>query len=356
MPGVHCEGCLASIAGILAEVAGATLVDGDPESKRITVAYDDHVVSLSTVEGALSAGGFPVDEPARPLRFLLGAVMVAAVLAVAGHLAGYQGYVYGLAVPRAFNRLAPPVVGVVAGAAAFFSPCVFPLLPGYVSWFLLGSAPSEVDGRRAELARSLRLGAVAAAGVMAVDVVVFAVIATVGAASPFTADVRKEGWALLAVRFCAGAVIAAMGVRALYGRGGWGGIPVRLGKAAGARAAGATGTRGMFVYGLTYNAAGIACTGPILLGLMLFYALISRQALAAFVAFTLTMGILMVGVTVLVGLARSGLVARLRRSTQSVQRVGGAVLVAVGVYTMAIHSFPWGRELFVRVFLRHVLS
>lgn len=51
-----------------------------------------------------------------------------------------------------------------------------------------------------------------------------------------------------------------------------------------------------------YNAAGLGCTGPILLALVL-YALASGQALLAFAVFSLTMAALMFSVTLLSGLA-----------------------------------------------------
>jgi len=109
----------------------------------------------------------------------------------------------------------------------------------------------------------------------------------------------------------------------------------------------------MFLYGLFYNAAGIGCTGPILLSVMLF-ALTAGSAAAAFgafLAFSLTMGTLMTGVTIIAGLSQVLLVRRLRLATPFLHRLGGVVMILVGSYTAISLATGPGRELFVRLLL-----
>lgn len=249
-----------------------------------------------------------------------------------------------MAIPQAFGSLNIVAVAAIAGVAAFFSPCVFPLLPGYASYYLMAA-----QGERVRLARSLFLGAIAALGIVAVNLVVGGVIALLAEAAPFQPDPRQDSPAILAGRFAAGLVIALVGVRALLGHTSAHRLPQFVAKAT-AGAGTRLGARGFFLYGLTYNAAGIGCTGPILLGLKL-YALVTGQALTAFGTFALTMGALMVVVTALVGLAQTTLIGRLRGATHAVQRVGAVMLTVVGTYTMLVLSFGPGRELFVRIFL-----
>lgn len=73
----------------------------------------------------------------------------------------------------------------------------------------------------------------------------------------------------------------------------------------------------MFLYGVFYNAAGIGCTGPVLLSLVLFALTVgsAARALGAFAVFSLVMGTLMVGVTVLAGFSQALLAQRLRVAT-----------------------------------------
>lgn len=351
VPGVRCEGCLHTIREALGELPSVSWIAGDPQTKTVTVDYDPRRVSPAEIASLLGRTGFPTDpiDASTPglagRRVLLLAAGGAMFLALVGHILGFQAFIYGLMLPKAFDRLGTVTVGMVAGTAAFFSPCVFPLLPGYVSYCLTRDGAEPGAGR--PLGAAVRAGGAAALGVMTVNTVILGIIAVAGAASPFEGDIRDESPGVLAVRFCAGAMVAALGVRALLGGRGSGRLSQLGGRV--------PRPSGFFVYGMTYNAAGLGCTGPILLGLMLYYALISQQALVAFTSFTLTMGLLMIAVTVAAASARQRLLGRLRRGMTSAQQAAGAVMVGLGVFTMASQSFPWGRDLFVRVFTRYVL-
>lgn len=356
VPEIHCAGCVRSIEAGVVALEGIADVRGDAAEKTVVVRYNPSVVTSEEIEEAIEKRGFAVERPmpadmlgaaashpASPARYVALALGLALLLALGGYLLGFRGFIYGVAIPEAFGSLSIVAVAAIAGAAAFFSPCVFPLLPAYASYYLMAAR-----GERVRLARSLYLGAVAALGIAVVNLVVGAVIALVAEAAPFQPDPRQDSPAILAVRFAAGLVIALMGVRGLLGH-----TSARLPQfLARAIPGGGTpgGARGFFLYGLTYNAAGIGCTGPILLGLMI-YALVSGRALTAFFTFALTMGALMIMVTALVGLAQTRLVGRLRGATHAIQRIGAIMLTAIGTYTMLILSFGPGRELFVRIFL-----
>ncbi len=232
-----------------------------------------------------------------------------------------------------------------SGAGGFFSPCVFPLLPGYVTYDLGLHAEG---GRR--LPRALALGTAAALGVIAVNIVLGTVIALLGQATPFQADPRRDEPVILLIRTLAGVAIAALGVLTLTGRSLAAGLLARVLPAPTATPG---GFRGMFLYGFFYNAAGIGCTGPILLSLTLFAltAGSAARALGAFAVFSLTMGALMVGITLLAGFSQSVLTRRLRVATPLLHRLGGVVMILVRGYTAVSLATGPGRALFVRLFL-----
>lgn len=292
----------------------------------------------------------PVGQAARPAALVYAVLLLgaAALLAFVGYLTGFLGFIYGVMLPGRFEALGAYALALVVGVAAFFSPCAFPLLPAYVSHAL-----SLRDGAGA--GRSLRLGLSAAAGLVLVVLVVGAVIVALGAAAPFQPDPRQDPAWLLGIRVAAGLAIAVFGLLALTGRSHvltrflphGGGQRVR-----GPEEAGRGAARGMFLYGLAYSAAGIGCTGPLLLALMLYaFAFASPfVALAAFALFAATMGALMVAVTVLTGFARRGAVDRLRAAGPSLQRVAGGVALVVGAWT--VFSVTVGLGLFVRLFFR----
>lgn len=365
VPKIHCEGCVANIAGGVEQLPGVSHVEGDPEAKTVTVAYEPARVDLGRIKGAIAERGFAVErvlgsspavaaDVAAPhehakhrggeaLRLGIAMLAVAAALALGGYLLGFLGFAYGVAVPQAFGRFSVVAVAAISGLAAFFSPCVFPLLPGYVTYQLGAS------GQR-RLGRAAAVGLAGAAGIVLVNLAIGLLIAALGAATPFTPDPRQDIPAVLAVRFVAGAAIVVLGLLALGGRT-LGHVVARLGGAlAGSRPSSGGGLAATFAYGLTYNAAGIGCTGPILLALVL-YALASGEALLAFAVFSLTMGALMFAVTVASGLAGRAATARLATVTEPLQRLGAIILVVFGTYTMLSLSFGPTRELFVRTFL-----
>ncbi len=365
VPMIHCSGCVANIAAGVERLPGVAHVEGDAQAKTITVAYDASTVGVARLRQAIAERGFAVEgelngppervddahaahahapRRGRATRFGLTVLAVAAALAIAGYLLGFLAYAYGVAVPQAFGRFSVVAVAAISGVAAFFSPCVFPLLPGYVVYQLRPS------GERWRLGRAATIGLAGAAGVVVVNLALGGVIAALGAATPFQPDPRKDIPAVLAVRFLAGAAIVILGVLAIGGRSlgqivaRVAGVLVRTGPGA------AAGLGPAFVYGLTYNAAGIGCTGPILLSLVL-YAVASRQALLAFGVFSLTMGALMLGLTVASGLVRQAAMHRLAVAADPMQRIGGIILILVGTYTMLSLSFAAGRQAFVRTFL-----
>jgi len=365
VPAIHCSGCVENIAQAVEHLPGVDEVTGDAEAKTITVVYQPGKGDLARIKAAVASRGFevkgvlggPREATAEPnaghshpshgrtgvLPIGLGALAVGATLALAGYFLGFLGYAYGVAVPQAFGRFSVVAVAAISGVAAFFSPCVFPLLPGYVVYHL-------GESRQSRFGRTAAIGLAGAGGVALINLVIGALIAALGTATPFQPDPRRDIPAVLAVRFVAGAMVVTLGLLALSGRT-LGSAVTRLGSTLAGAAPGAAGTLATtFVYGLTYNAAGLGCTGPILLALLL-YAVASGQAVLAFAVFSLTMASLMFAVTLLSGLAGRAATARLAAATERLQRIGAIVLIVVGTYTMLSLSFGPGREVFVRTFL-----
>lgn len=92
----------------------------------------------------------------------------------------------------------------------------------------------------------------------------------------------------------------------------------------------------MYLYGLGYNAAGMGCTGPILAGLVVF-ALASggfASALTAFFIFALTMGLLMVLISVLVGASQQTVITRFRSAAPRIKTAASVLLILVGSFNI----------------------
>ena len=205
-----------------------------------------------------------------------------------------------------------------AGVASFLAPCVVPLLPAYLG-LVAGEAAPSGDVERSDSGRSVRATAVFVLG--------FAVVfAALGAAAGLVGG-SLDG-VQSAVQRVGGVLVIVMGL-ALLG-------VVRGPLAAEHRLLEAVprvaGPLRPFLIGVVFGAAWTPCVGP-LLGAALTVAAASGQAARGgllLVAYALGIGVPFMMASL--GLASSaGARRRLQRIGPVIERVGGAILVALGV-------------------------
>lgn len=213
-------------------------------------------------------------------------------------------------------------VAFAAGLVAALNPCGFALLPAYLTFVISDSNP----GRPVAVAR-------AAAATVAMTLGFLAVFAVFGALTiPVAAAVQHY---LPLVTVIVGVTLVAIGLWLLAG------YRLRMPTPPPERWAPTTRLGSMFGYGVAYAVASLSCTvGPFLavtaagsrsgstagaVGVYLVYA----------AGFALIVGTLAVGAV----FACSALANRLRRLLPIVNRVGGAMVVVVGVYVAYYGSY-----------------
>ena len=241
-----------------------------------------------------------------------------------------------------------------AGVAVFFSPCSFPLLPGYMTYYLSTKKRTSgtLDERTAR--EALPAGLAAASGVTGVLLLIGILLV------PF---VSLLGGILPLLELLVGLIIFALGVSMLLdyslepmlqplrqGVAALGsaigeftqGRPTALAEKGIQRVTGGDfsfaqsrqdGMAGLFLYGVGYGSAASGCMAPIVLGLLI--SSLARgivTGLVVFLLFAVTTGLLMVAFTLLVASSEDTIVNKLRASTHQIQMVGGAVMVIVGLY------------------------
>lgn len=261
-----------------------------------------------------------------------------------GYYFGFLGFIHNVMMPEAFGNF--PLVGlsILFGAAAFFSPCSFTVLPAYVSHYLIRDNKTEVlTNRSGNIVKGLHFGFIAAMGVLTINLIIGFIIAVLGNTAPFAKDPRQDIPLILAIRTAAGLVIAYLGAMTVLGK------PFHIpfienviGRL--------SFKKSIFLYGMLYNGAAIGCTGPILLGLIL-YALSSgsfMNTFTAFLVFALTMGILMITLTVLIAIFEDTVVRKIVPLAPTIQKVAGYVMIFVGV-GIAVLTIE-GNRLFVKLF------
>ncbi|GGK21653.1 cytochrome C biogenesis protein CcdA [Pilimelia terevasa] len=208
----------------------------------------------------------------------------------------------------------------LAGLVSFLSPCILPLVPGYLS-YVTGLAGADLDAapRRGRVLLGTSLFVV---GFAAVFVPLAVLFSTLGRLLADHQRALEAGVGLLVI----GLGLAFLGL--VPGLGGQ--RRLRLP---------AAGLLGAPVFGAVFALSWTPCVGPTL-GAVLGLAATSGQAGRAVVlAVAYTLGLGLPFVVFGLGFRRLlGLVAGVRRHSRWVTRVGGALLVAVG---LALVSGGW---------------
>ena len=217
--------------------------------------------------------------------------------------------------------LVAAAVSVAAGAVSFASPCVLPLVPGYLA-FVSGLSGAQLDqgGRKA------RGTVLAGSGLFVLGFAVFFTL--IGGA--FGAVGRQLAAQRQIVGIVGGLLVILLGLFLL-------GVlrPRRLeGEARALGLARRTGLAGAFPLGVVFGAGWTPCIGPTLASILTLSAsgsgaTASRGALLGF-CYALGLGLPFVGVGLLMGKGVTTIGA-LRRHSLALERLGGALLVTLGL-------------------------
>lgn len=277
-------------------------------------------------------------ENKKVLLYALLILIVIIFIGFLGYYFGFLGTIYKVMMPQTFSKFNIISLSIIFGIAAFFSPCAFTVLPAYVSNYL-----TKKDERRPRFSKLFRLGFLAALGIIVVNMIIGTFIAILGSATPFSKDPRMDIPLILGIRTAAGIFIAILGVMTLMHKSfNIGFIQNFLSKK--------EFSKSMFGYGIIYNAAAVGCTGPIMLGLIL-YAYSSGSfisAITSFIVFSLTMGILMILLTLAIGFFKSLSTKKMIEITPIITKTAGIIMIIAGL-TIAILTLE-GNKIFVKVF------
>ncbi len=220
---------------------------------------------------------------------------------------------------------------LVAGTATFFSPCSFPLMPGYLTRHL---QLIDKDAKKATTS-VFSNGLAAATGVLLFDLMLGLAIVLIGSTLVGSLGISgpNPNVYVRILRGTVGIFLVLLGTLNLRGSGilhsdALTSIGRRLMKNGQL-----SPSREMFAYGFGYVSVGIGCAGPILSGLLLFALTFGGavEAIVAFLLFAVTMAGLMIAVSLLVTVSPSTL-TELTRNGPRIKRVASLVQVAVGVF------------------------
>jgi cytochrome c-type biogenesis protein len=210
--------------------------------------------------------------------------------------------------------LAAIAVAVLAGLASFLSPCILPLVPGYLS-YVTGLAGADLDSgqRRGRVIAGVGLFI---AGFSAVFIGLI-VLATRAAMSLM---VHRR-----LVEVIAGVAVIVLGLAFM-------GVVPGLERQWRVQRLPAAGLIGAPVFGMVFALSWAPCTGPTLGAVIALGSTSGSQARAVTLAVAYSLGIGLPFIAVGLGFQRLiGVVKFIRRNSRWVTRVGGALLVLVGL-------------------------
>jgi cytochrome c-type biogenesis protein len=211
------------------------------------------------------------------------------------------------------------ILALLTGLMSFFAPCAFPLLPGYISYYL-----GRYEGGPT-LRGSVKAGIASATGINGIFTVIGAAVAIGGVAVKSYVTYFAPG---------VGVVIVLLGLTMVSGKTGifekFGGLLSSYSSKLGGRAQ----YSGLFLYGVGYGLASMGCQAPVFIALI-FAGLAAGGAVEAFMvflSFSIGMGSMMLSVSVIVGTAKMKVLERMRQLTPYINRACGVTLIIVGAY------------------------
>lgn len=196
-----------------------------------------------------------------------------------------------------------------AGMLALLSPCGFPMLPGYISYYL---------GTKASLEKAVPGGVACTLGLATVFSVIGIVVSTLGSLVSRYLPLLELG---------AGVATILMGVFMVIEIR----FPISITRL---RAPKQKGLIGIFLYGAVYGLATMGCSAPIFFSI-LFYAIAAGGPLygtLTFLVYAIGMGLPIVITTILVAKAKVFMLQKIVNATPLLQKVSGIVLVVIGIY------------------------
>ena len=222
-------------------------------------------------------------------------------------------------------------MGVLLGVLVYFSPCAFPVLPGYISYYVgLGQREDELieSGKlESRMPAHWILGGLAAMGQLTFFALIGIIILGLGTFINLSGVLHYFALAVAILLIVLGAFMLTGGTAHLLGfvqklvdRYSTTEMDDRF-----------TPKRNMYLWGIGYSAASIDCTAAAVIPFIAYLALIGGAATwTGLAGLMLSVSLLMIAVTTVVGLGQQRFINILRRSTGLIKAIGAWMMMMAG--------------------------
>ncbi len=223
-------------------------------------------------------------------------------------------------------------LGLILSILVYFSPCAFPVLPGFISYYLsLGAREDELieQGKlKTRMPSSFNIGVLSGLGM-------WTFFGLIGILAFLMGEAFASSGIIHYIAIFIAILLIVLGSMMLLGITShvMGFVQTWVDKYSTTEADETfTPRRNMYLYGIGYAAASIDCTAAAVLPFVIFMSTLGTTAIGFGIA-GLMVGllILMIAVTMLVGMGRQVMINFLRRATGHIKMIGSWMMIMAGV-------------------------
>lgn len=223
-------------------------------------------------------------------------------------------------------------MGLLLGVLVYFSPCAFPILPGYISYYVgLGQREDElIEAGKLESRMPAHwiLGGLAALGQLTFFAIIGVIVLGLGSIINLSGVLHYFALAVAILLIVLGAFMLTGGTAHLLGF-----VQKLVDKYSTTEMDDRfTPKRNMYLWGIGYSAASIDCTAAAVIPFIAYLALIGGAATwTGLAGLMLSVSLLMIAVTTVVGLGQQQFINILRRSTGLIKAIGAWMMMMAGI-------------------------
>ena len=223
-------------------------------------------------------------------------------------------------------------MGLLLGVLVYFSPCAFPILPGYISYYVnLAQREDELmeAGKlESRMPAHWILGGLAALGQLTFFALIGIIVLGLGSFINLSGVLHYFALAVAILLVVLGAFMLTGGTAHLLGF-----VQKLVDKYSTTEMDDKfTPKRNMYLWGIGYSAASIDCTAAAVIPFIAYLALIGGTATwTGLGGLMLSVSVLMIGVTTVVGLGQQQFVSILRRATGLIKAIGAWMMMMAGI-------------------------